>query len=403
MSNSEKDRVIIAGGGPVGLCAALHLAMNDIPVLVLEANDDIPTDMRASTFHPPTVDQLDQFDGVTQEMHEQGLIARYWQYRDRESGPVATWDMDVLRNDTNHPYRLQVEQWKLSRILARRLADIPHADLRFGHEVISAAPLDGKAAVTVKTPDGEQTLEGRYVIGADGANSAVRRSLDIPYDGLTFPELFLTLSTSFEFRDYLPLLTLVNYVTDPNEWFVLLRVEGAWRVLFPTDKTEDRTTALADDRVQQRLQTIVPNKTFEIVHKTHYNVHQRVADRYRIGDIFLAGDSAHINNPLGGMGLNGGIQDAFNLCEKMVKVWKGEADDALLNLYERQRRDMALGFVQESTIRNREMMKETDAATRAQRHEEMRQIADDPTKAREYLLKTSMISALRQYEEKDAA
>ena len=174
MSNSEKDRVIIAGGGPVGLCAALHLARNDIPVLVLEANDDIPTDMRASTFHPPTVDQLDQFDGVTDEMHEQGLIARYWQYRDRESGPVATWDMEVLRNDTNHPYRLQVEQWKLSRILARRLADIPHADLRFGHEVTSATPLDGKAAVTVKTPDDEQTFEGRYVIGADGAGNFLR-------------------------------------------------------------------------------------------------------------------------------------------------------------------------------------------------------------------------------------
>lgn len=404
MSVAKSDRVVIAGAGPVGLCAALDLANHDIPVLVLESSDDLPTDMRASTFHPPTVDQLDRFDGVTEELERQGLIARYWQYRDRESGPVVTWDMDVLRNDTNHPYRLQAEQWKLTRILARKLAEIPHAELRFNHAVTGAEVQDGKAIVTAETPDGAESFEGRYVIGADGANSAVRRALDIAYDGLTFPELFLTLSTSFEFRDYMPLLTLVNYVADPGEWFVLLRVEGAWRVLFPSDPGEDRAAALAEERVQERLQTVVPTgKPYEIVHKTHYNVHQRVADRYRIGNIFLAGDAAHINNPLGGMGMNGGIQDAFNLSEKLIKVWRGDADDALLNVYEKQRRAMALGFVQENTIRNREMLKETDPAARAKRHDEMRRTGDDPAKAREFLLKTSMIAALREYEQKDAA
>jgi len=404
MSVSSEDRVVIAGAGPVGLCAAYFLALHDIPVLVLEAGDHLPEDMRASTFHPPTIDMLDQFDGVTDELKSMGLIARYWQYRDRDTGPVVTWDMDVLKDDTNHPYRLQVEQWKLTRILARKLADIPHAEVRFNHPVVSATVADGVNAVTVEHEDGTETFSGRYVIGADGANSAVRRSLDIPYDGLTFPELFLTLSTTFEFRDYMPLLTLVNYVADPGEWFVLLRVEGAWRVLFPTEQGEDREQALADARVQERLNTVVPgNRTFEIVHKTHYNVHQRVADRYRVGNIFLAGDSAHINNPLGGMGMNGGIQDAFNLAEKLVKVWRGEADDALLNVYEEQRKSMALGFVQESTIRNREMLKETDPAARLKRHDEMRQTGDDPAKAREYLLKTSMISALREYEQKDAA
>ena len=404
MSMPSENRIIIAGAGPVGLCAAYYLALHDIPVLVLEGSDNLPTDMRASSFHPPTLDMLDRFDDVTEELKSAGLIARYWQYRDRETGPVVTWDMDVLRNDTNHPYRLQVEQWKLTRILARRLADMPHAEIRFGHPVTTATTGDDISAVTVDLGDGEATLVGRHVIGADGANSAVRRSLDISFDGLTFPELFLTLSTTFEFRDYMPLLTLVNYVADPREWFVLLRVEGAWRVLFPTETNEDRDHALADEQVQERLRTVVPgNQSFEIVHKTHYSVHQRVADRYRIGQVFLVGDSAHINNPLGGMGMNGGIQDAFNLSEKLVKVWRGEADDALLDVYEEQRKAMALGFVQESTIRNRKMLKETNPSARLKRHDDMRRTGDDPVKAREFLLKTSMISALREYERKDAA
>ena len=227
----------------------------------------------------------------------------------------------------------------------------------------------------------------------------MRRALGIPYDGLTFPEMFLTFSTGFEFRGPIPDLTLVNYFADPEEWLVLLRVVDAWRVLFPTAPDEDLEIALTDERVQERLEGVAPGcGPFDVVHKTHYRVHQRVADRYRIGRILLAGDAAHINNPLGGMGMNGGIQDAFSLCEKLVAVWRGEADETLLDRYERQRRAMALDFVQQSTVRNRETLMEADPVQRQKRHEEMRRIADDPAKAREFLLRSSMIAGLREAE-----
>ena len=393
------DRVIVAGAGPVGMTAAAYLALHEIPVLVLEAGDDLATDLRASTWHPPTLDLLDFFDGIVGELADWGLIAPTWQYRDRETGPVATWDMSLLKDDTNHPYRIQTEQWKLTRLLLRRMADVPHFDLRFGHEVTGAGQGGDRAWVTAETADGETTFEGRWAIGCDGANSAVRRSLGIPYDGLTFPELFLTLSTGFEFRDPMPDLTAVNYFADPAEWLVLLRVVDAWRVLFPTAPDEDMAKALTDERVQERMNGVAPGcGPFDVVHKTHYRIHQRVADKYRIGRILLAGDAAHINNPLGGMGMNGGIQDAFSLCQKLVPVWRGEADDGVLDRYERQRRAMALDFVQQSTIRNRETLMETDPALRRQRHDEMRRIADDPAKAREFLLRSSMIAGLREAE-----
>ena len=396
---AEADRVIVAGAGPVGMTAASYLAMHDIPVLVLEAGDDLATDLRASTWHPPTLDMLDFFDGLTGEIADWGLVAPAWQYRDRETGPVATWDMGLLRDDTNHPYRIQTEQWKLTRLLHRRMADVPHFDLRFGHEVTGADQDGNRAWVTANTADGEATFDGRWVIAGDGANSAVRRSLGIAYDGLTFPELFLTLSTSFEFRGPMPDLTLVNYFADPEEWLVLLRVVDAWRVLFPTGPDEDMEKALTDGRVQERLEGVAPGcGPFDVVHKTHYRVHQRVADKYRIGRILLAGDAAHINNPLGGMGMNGGLQDAFSLCEKLVAVWRGEADDAVLDRYERQRRAMALDFVQQSTIRNRETLMEADPVQRQKRHDEMRRTAEDPARAREFLLRSSMIAGLREAE-----
>ncbi|MXY38688.1 MAG: FAD-dependent monooxygenase [Rhodospirillaceae bacterium] len=396
---AETDRVIVAGAGPVGMTAAAYLALHDIPVLVLEAGDDLATDLRASTWHPPTLDLLDFFDGIVAELAGWGLVAPTWQYRDRETGPVVTWDLGLLKNDTGHPYRIQAEQWKLTRLLHRRMADVPHFDLRFGHEVTGAGQDGDRAWVTASTAEGLEKFEGRWVVGGDGANSAVRRSLGVAYDGLTFPELFLTLSTGFEFRGPMPDLTLVNYFADPEEWLVLLRVVDAWRVLFPTGPDEDMEVALTDERVQERLDGVAPGcGPFDVVHKTYYRVHQRVADTYRIGRILLAGDAAHINNPLGGMGMNGGIQDAFSLCEKLVSVWRGEAEETVLDRYERQRRKMALDFVQQSTVRNRETLMETDPVLREKRHDEMRRTAGDPAKAREFLLRSSMIAGLREAE-----
>lgn len=392
-----QDLVLIAGAGPVGMTAAVYLALNDVPVIVFEAGADLAVDLRGSTFHPPTLDLLDQFDGVTKRLIGQGLIAPTWQYRDRRTGPVATWDMSLLRDDTGHPYRVQSEQWKLTRILRDLLDPLPHAEIRFGHKVAAVSQDGDFAALKVETPDGTETLRGRYAIGADGANSVVRQCLDIDFDGMTFPELFVTLSTPFEFADHLPALTHVNYLSDPDEWLIMLRVVENWRMLFPTRPGESREDILSEAGAQRRLNAVLSrDEPYEVVHRTLYHVHERVAARYRVGRVLLAGDGAHINNPIGGMGMNGGIQDAFNLGEKLVRIWRGEAEDDLLDRYERQRRHMAIQGVQANTIRNRENMREKDPELRAARQEEMRRTAEDPVAAREFLLRSSMISSLRE-------
>jgi 2-polyprenyl-6-methoxyphenol hydroxylase-like FAD-dependent oxidoreductase len=392
---TSRDRVIVVGAGPVGLTVALALARRNIPTVVLAAESELVMELRGSTFHPPTLDMLDEFD-VVPNMIESGLKAPTYQFRDRETGPVATFDLSLLAADTNHPYRVQCEQWKLMRLLRDAYLKIPGAEIKWGHTVTASQSSEDGVAVTTDTPSGPATVLGRYAIGCDGARSVVRRSLDMEFEGFTYPELFLIASTDFRFEDTLIDIAYVNYIADPNEWLVLLRVPGLWRVLVPAPEHSDREKLLSDENLQTVLQRVVPRGTdYHIEHRSIYHVHQRVAKSFREGRVLLAGDAAHINNPLGGMGMNGGIHDAFNLADKLAAIYAG-ADDALLDQYVRQRRTVAVDAVQQQTNRNHQILSERDPAVRAKSLDAMRQTAADPKLAREYVLKSSMIGGLRR-------
>lgn len=386
--------VLIAGAGPVGLVSALTLAKAGIPVTVFERNAEPSEDLRASTFHPPTLDMLERF-GITQNLVEQGLVARTTQQRDRTEGLIAEFDMALLAGETRHPFRLQCEQWKLARLLLAELARLPHAQILMGATVESVAQDEQEVRVQVRTGGRLQTFTGAFLVGADGAWSAVRQSLGIEFEGFTYPERFLVVSTPFEFADHLPGLSYVNYVSDPQEWCVLLRVPALWRVLFPTSPDESDEAVMTDASIEQRLQNLVPRpRRYETEHRTLYKVHQRVARQFRSGRVVLAGDAAHINNPLGGMGMNGGVQDAFNLADKLVEIVSHGADPQLLDRYERQRRAVAIEYINANTARNKKTIEERDPVARRKTQDELRAIAADPEAARDYLRKTSMIDAL---------
>lgn len=392
---AETDRVLIAGGGPVGLIAALLLARANIPVIVCEAETEPIKDLRASTFHPPTLDMLDTL-GITQRLIGEGLIAPSWQIRDRKTGPVVTLDMSALKNDTAHPYRVQCEQWRLVRFALADLAAYDHVQVLFGHRVTGLRQDQASVTLEVEGPDGPETFSGRYLIGADGAASTVRTALGVRFEGFTYEELFLSVSTPFELANHFPQLTYINYISDPEEWLVLLRVKSLWRVLFPVAPDMPNDEILSDAFIEERMQNLLPQpKPYKIAHRTLYRIHQRVAEHYRLGRVFLAGDAAHINNPLGGMGLNGGVHDAFNLGERMAKVWHG-GDSDLLDQYERQRRPIAIEYVKEATMRNQRLMNERDPAKRAEALNELRRAADDPDAAYAMMLRASMIDAVRR-------
>jgi 3-(3-hydroxy-phenyl)propionate hydroxylase len=394
---NAKSGVLIAGAGPVGLVAANVFADAGIPVTVLESEPSLPTTLRASTFQPPTLDLLDRF-GISKKIIAMGLVAPRLQYRDRK-GWMVELNFGAISQDTAHPYRVQCEQYKLSGLLAERLRQFPHASLCCSTRVAGVTQTADGVSVTVDGPKGQSVLEGEWLIGADGGKSVVRETLGIKLEGFTWPDRFLVASTPFDFPAVIPDLCEVSYFADPEEWFFLLYVSGLWRVMMPIAADETEADALTDASIQKRLQRVHAKAgDYEIRHRTVYNVHQRVADRYREGRAFLAGDAAHLNNPLGGMGMNGGIHDAFTLADKLVRVHRGEIPVGDLDIYELQRRPIALEYVNKITIANKRNLETNDLEEQRTWRANMTRIAADAALSREYLLKVSMIASLKNQE-----
>ena len=384
------------GAGPVGLVLAYRLAAAGIPVTLVEALPDLAEDLRASTFHPPTLEILDDI-GVVQRMIATGVVAPTFQYRDRrDGGIIGEFDFGVLRDDTPFPFRVQCEQYKVARYIYERLLTLPGVDIRFSARATAVRQDAERVTLTIETPDGTEDITGRYLLGADGANSAVRDAVGIELEGFTWPERFLVLSTPFDFAGVIDRLSPVSYYADPDEWCFCLKVPGLWRVMFPV-KTETSEDTLASPELAERLlQGFFARATrYEVKHRTLYRVHQRIAPDYRAGRVLLAGDAAHLNNPLGGMGLNSGIHDAMNLADTLTAVWRG-ADEALLDRYTRQRRPVAVEHVDAQSKRNKEFLEERDPAIRRQRLDEIRRTAEDPKAAYLFVRKTAMIDSLRQ-------
>jgi 3-(3-hydroxy-phenyl)propionate hydroxylase len=393
--------VVIAGAGPTGLMCALALRKQGIPVVLSEAEPALTHDLRAGSFHPPTLEMMAPY-GITDKMHETGLPVRQWQIRNRPGDLVAEFDLGLLKDITPYPYRLHLEQHRLTPIQLEILQRDKEAEINFGHTLKSFTQDADGVTVTFGTSGADRTIKASWLIGADGGRSAVRKGLDVEFEGFTWPELFVVVSTPYDFAQHG--FTLNCYIADPVEWGALFKVPddgppGLWRLAYPVNPEESEETLLAPQRVEDALQRLVPTgRPYDIRYKSTYRVHQRVASSFRSGHVLLAGDAAHLNNPLGGFGLNSGIHDAINLSDKLARHWHGEPE-ALLDLYSRQRRSATIEQVQAMSIRNKKTMEERDPAVQRERLAELVAVANDPEKARAHLLNTSMISGLKRANE----
>ncbi len=386
--------VVIVGAGPTGLTAALFLVKSGINVTVLESRTSIYDDPRAATFHPPTLEMFEK-SGITKKLHDMGILCPRWQFRGREEGVIAEFDLGILADITSYPYRLQCEQHKLVAAIAELLSACPRCTIHYGATVEGVEQDAG--TVSVQTADGA-VHRANFVIGADGGRSVVRKSQDIAFDGFTYEERFLVITTGFDFEQLG--FAYSCYISDPREWCALFKVPGAgppgvWRVVFATTVDAQSEQLLDHEYAKRKLQGLIPSaRPYSIVHTNLYTVHQRVASTYRRQRVLLAGDAAHVNNPLGGMGMNFGIHDAVDLADKIGRVLRGEPD-RLLDVYDRQRRHVANAFLQAMTIQNKRVLEEKDAAIRRQRMQEMAEIALDPEKSRAFLMRTAMFEGLR--------
>jgi 3-(3-hydroxy-phenyl)propionate hydroxylase len=393
--------VLIAGGGPVGVVAALALARQGIPVHVFEAEARVNDNPRAATTHAATLEMLAEL-GLVDEVIRRGLIEpkfRVWDRASREL--IVEFDFGLLASETRFPYVVQCEQHKLANMTIDRLRGCAHAEFEFRARVTWVEQFGDHVEATVEGPSGTRSVTGSYLVGADGGRSTIRKALDIAFEGYTHPERFLVLTTPFSFdAEYAQCSR--NYFSDPEEWCALFKVtgddgKGLWRVLFPTRLEESDAQALDDAAVQGRLQRFFPKQgPYPVVHRNLYNVHQRVAASFGRGRVFLAGDAAHVNNPLGGLGLNFGIHDAVELAGLLGRVLRGEAPPAVLDQYDRQRRPLNIEYVQQQTIANKKRLEEKAPAARANNNAALRKTAADLDAHRAYLLRASLIDSVRK-------
>ena len=395
-----KDRVLIVGAGPAGLSAAVYLTSRGIPISIFEAEKSLPKNLRASTFHPPTLDLLEPY-GATASLINQGLVASKFQYRDRSEGCLAEFDFGLISDETNHPYRVQCEQFKLNMYLAKWLKNQGVDDIYFNHTVSKLKQDDQGVTVYTETLEGEKSFSGKWLIGADGANSVVRKLCSIDFEGFTWEERFLVVSTPYEYEKTINDLSFVNYFADPEQWFFLLKVPGLWRVMFPVQNNENEVSIFSKDQIQQRMQWVLATgQPFDILHTTLYKVHQRVANHYRKNRVFLVGDAAHINNPLGGMGMNGGIHDAFNLAEKLATVIHDNQSYKVLDSYEKQRRTIALDYVNKQSIKNKNNLESKTIEDQKAFRSFLKTLMQNESKAKKYLMRVSMLESIRDAENK---
>jgi 2-polyprenyl-6-methoxyphenol hydroxylase-like FAD-dependent oxidoreductase len=388
------DGVIVAGAGPVGLLTALKLARAGVPVLVLDAADEIIRAPRAIVYHPPTVAALDAA-GVLDDMKAIGVVKQDYQWRSVDGRILCRIDMSVLRpEDTAYPYNLHLGQHDLAGVVHRHLMRIPGVEVRWGHRVVGVEPRDSDVAVTIAVDGGEQRLCGRWLVGADGANSAVRQTLGLGFEGVTWPEWFVATDLQFDFAAHG--WAKANFIVDPEHWAIIpiINPQGLWRLTYgePGDVPRERLR----ERVAAKYATLLPGgASVEPAAFSPYRVHNRCARQFRVGRVLLAGDAAHVNNPIGGLGLTGGLLDAAALGDALATVFTGAGPDALLDHYAAERRRIFQEIVSPAAAENKRRIMERDSERRRADLERFRRLSEDAAFARDTLLFTQKLVGSR--------
>ncbi len=398
--------VLISGAGPVGSVTALRLLQLGVPVILFDELLETPVVHRAATTHSSTLDLLSKL-GIAEEIISQGLIARYFQYRHRSTNEVfAEFDFGRLSDESNHPYAIQLEQHKTVKIAIDAARKYSNFSFYRGCKVTEVINSNNSVEVRTETVDGHiERWKGEYLIGCDGGRSFVRKSQEIEFPGFTWEEKFIIVASFFDYEAAAGYCNR-NYLADPELWCSVFKIpgpdgDGMWRNLFPV-LTDDAENIVTSDEYLYRL----INKCFpfadklEVVHRNLYGVHQRVAKAFFKGRVILAGDAAHVNNPLGGMGMNSGIHDGLNIAQKIGVLWDSKKlePSEVLGLYDRQRRITALKYVQAQSIENKKTLQASNKENAKKKYLNLQNTSENPEKHKSFLMNASLINMLRDAE-----
>lgn len=388
--------VIVVGGGPVGATTALKLAQGGMTVIVLEQREVTSLEERATTFHSPTLEMLDDL-GLAEELIEKGIVAHSYQFRDAKLGKIVDLKFDILANDTRFPFRLQCEQSVMTQMAIAALEAHPNAEYHPSSKVGELRREPEYSEIEVLSGPRQGVLRASHIVGADGMRSTIREQVGIGFAGHTYPERFLVISTGEPLDELFPDIAYVNYIADPIDWHVLMRNPSGWRILFPSppERGTDEEV-LAPENVLNEFRRVLPDHGPEsILWATVYQIHRKVADRLRDENVYLVGDAAHVNNPMGGMGMNSGVHDGILLAEALLRGHAGADIDSELDTWAAKRRSVALEFVGKATEANWSALRDDDEERRAAQRAVWESLADDEEARHAFLLNASMLASLR--------
>lgn len=373
--------VIVVGAGPVGLTHALGLARAGIGVTILEARQEAGTTPGDLVYQWNVLPGLDRL-GILDDLLSVGYCEPHTFYRVHSTGETVTLDLAVMKDDCPFPFNLHVRQAEVTRILLEHLDERSEVTIFLSSALTDLAQDDHGVTVTSDGPKGEVTLRAKWVVGADGAHSAVRRALGLSFVGITWPERLI----SVEIDADLEVLGMrgAGAVIDPQFGAIAACVDpgSRWRYIYAEDRSMPENTI--DSRMKNVL---VEGLSAEMAEATYtwssFRIHQRAAATFRRDRVMIIGDAAHITNPASGHGMSSGLFDAFALSEVLAAVVSGQADNSLLDRWAEERRHNYVEYASPTSSERKKFVfnLEDDAAVE-QEFAPMRRIAEDPDRMR---------------------
>jgi 3-(3-hydroxy-phenyl)propionate hydroxylase/6-hydroxy-3-succinoylpyridine 3-monooxygenase len=367
----DNESVVIVGAGSVGLTVALGLARAGISVRVLEAAETVVTAPRDMVYDWSVLDGLSRL-GILDDCEQAGLRNDSWGYKLLQTGENIRFSLSAIADEIPHPFNLHLEQSVMTRIMLSHLARYPDVAVEWG-------------TIIAEGPDETRTWRADWVVGADGSRSIVRRQQGLAFAGMTWPERFVATDLRFDFAALG--FEKAGYQIDPVYGAVVSKVDptGLWRYTRAESRTLPEDSI--DERVRSVLDAVLPDGTDPLIGKSYpYRIHQRSAERFRVGRALLVGDAAHLTNPASGLGMTSGLFDAYALTEALAAVIHHERGDDVLDRYSQVRRDNFWEFTSPASTEAKELVFPLgDDGMQAESIQELREIAADPDARREHL------------------
>lgn len=334
--------VVVVGAGPVGLATALGLAREGIRVMILDKAESLNNSPRAMAYPYPALEALERL-GVLDSLKQQAYIGIGCDFIDFRTGEQFSQSLDVLKGYVDHPYALQLGQGDVGNILISHVTR-HGVNIGWGCAISAISQDDEGVAVSWSTADGEvMTSRAAYVVGADGASSAVRDLLGLEFKGFTWPDRFISTNIRYDFAAHG--LPGAAWRMDKQYGAIIARIDKSnlWRYTFR--ESEQLPLEGLEERIHQQYEKGLYGGSYELVQFAPYRMHQRCVDNFRVGRVLLAGDAAHVTNPVGGLGLSGGFMDAYVLSDALAAVIQGRANDVVLDFYAARRKEVYTNLV----------------------------------------------------------